>query len=337
MGAATTLETDGMDETGRQPKPGLLAEDISRALVAQLRGGAVEREAAYAELLRREAEHSNAANPCTDGTSGTNSLLDIAVACASPLCEVLCKPVSEVGAQELRRASLVLVALVAIDTRRVGGECYKPNQFNIIKAQLAPESALGVLLGKRPAALTLDDALTAGFIMGVYTVQWSEATGMSPGLQAAGTTWEAFMGEFAPAQYMLNTGTPSDDRNMVLCPLLLELLRAPEKLPEFALTGVLFALGQGLAGRPAVAAVLRQDDPISVLMGILRQATPCEWVSTAGCARRGHGVALFTMKEYIESTQAGGGDITAQLLSCGFIDLVRASALVGRKSLHSLL
>jgi hypothetical protein len=327
-----------MDETGRQSKPGLLSEDISRALVAQLRGGAVEREAAYAELLLREAEHSNAANPCTDGTSGANSLLaEIAVACALPLCEVLCKPVSEVGAQELRRATLVLVALVAIDPRRVGGECYKPNQFNICKAQLAPESALGVLLEKTPAALTLDDALTAGCIMGVFTVQWSEATGIGPGLQAAGVTWEAFVGVFAPAQYMLNTGTPSDDRNMVLCPLLLELLRAPEKLPEFALTGVLFALGQGLAGRPAVAAILRQDDPISVLMGILRQATPCEWVSTAGCARRGHGVALFTIKEYIESTQAGGGDITAQLLSCGFIDLVRASALVGRKASHSLL
>ena len=40
------------------------------------------------------------------------------------------------------------------------------------------------------------------------------------------------------------------------------------------------------------------------------------------------------MKELIESTQAGGGDITAELLSSGFIDMVRA--LVGREVSHSL-
>ena len=38
-----------------------------------------------------------------------------------------------------------------------------------------------------------------------------------------------------PAWFMLNVGTPSDDRNLALLPLLLGLLNAPDELPEFAL------------------------------------------------------------------------------------------------------
>ena len=130
---------------------------MAAELIAQLHGGAAEREAAYAELLRREAQHN------ASGSAGASSapaaatavrdeelrgmklsalrarameeeldeaavestldadepkaalvelllarrpsaeeklMADIAVACASPLCEVLCKPVSEVSVAE---------------------------------------------------------------------------------------------------------------------------------------------------------------------------------------------------------------------------------------------
>ena len=109
---------------------------MAAEIVAQLRGTAAERETAYARLLQLEAEHFNA--------NGGSSVVEIAVACASPLCEVLCKAVSEVGVAEWHRAAQVLTALSVVDPGRVGGECWKPNQCNIFKVWMAPDSVLGV-------------------------------------------------------------------------------------------------------------------------------------------------------------------------------------------------
>jgi hypothetical protein len=74
----------------------------------------------------------------------SRSFVEIAVACASPLCEVLCKAVSEVDVAEYHRASQVLAALNGVDPARVGGECWKPDQCNVWKVWTAPDSALGV-------------------------------------------------------------------------------------------------------------------------------------------------------------------------------------------------
>ena len=59
---------------------------------------------------------------------------------------------------------------------------------------------------------------------------------------------------FMPVCFMLHSSTPSDDRNLALVPLLLELLEALEELPEFSLVGVLCSLNLAVQGRPAVAA-----------------------------------------------------------------------------------
>ena len=80
-------------------------------------------------------------------------------------------------------------------------------------------------------------------------------------MQAAGIGTREFFGMWMPAHFLLNVATPSDDRNLILCPLLLELLTAPEKLPDFALSGVVFALTDGLKGRPGVAAKLLSTTP----------------------------------------------------------------------------
>ena len=68
-------------------------ESSAEELVALLRGGAAERESAIAELFRLEAEHN------AGSSGGAERLAEIAVACASPLCEVLSRPVSEVDAE----------------------------------------------------------------------------------------------------------------------------------------------------------------------------------------------------------------------------------------------
>ena len=177
-------------------------------------------------------------------------------------------------------------------------------------------------MAKEPASLSAEDALTAGLAYAPFAVQSSTSTGFDANLQAAGIGAMEWAGMFVPAAFMANVRTPSDDRNLVLCPLLLELLAAPEKLPDFALSGVLFAFQQGILGRPAVAAKLLELDATAVLMAVLRQASPTELVITAGYSRRPHGMVLFAVRDLVETAQAGGADLSAQLLTSGFIDTV---------------
>ena len=292
---------------------------MAAELVAGLRGGAAEREAAYTELFRLEAEHEAA---------GSAGLAGVAVACAVPLCEVMCKAVAQVSAAEYRRAAQVLTALSGVSPTLVGAECIKPtSKPNLFDVWAAPESALGVVLAKAPAELTLDDALTATSSQAPMIVHWSTSIGCDGPAQAAGMTADDVFAAGMPFWFMMPVAHESDDRNTVLVPLLLELLRKPESLPEFALAGILWSLGQGFVGRPAIAALAVQPehDAIGVMMSIVRQTTPRDLISTAGYARRGAPIqVLANMKELCEAAQVGGLDLTPQLLSSGYID-----ALVG--------
>ena len=108
---------------------------MAAEIVAQLRGAAAEREAADARLLQLEAGHFDGGG----GGSGSAAVTDIAAACAPPLCEVLCKAVSEVDVAEYQRAAQVLTALNGLDPARVGGECSKPDQCNFFMAWAAPD------------------------------------------------------------------------------------------------------------------------------------------------------------------------------------------------------
>jgi hypothetical protein len=370
---------------------------MAAELVAQLRAGAAEREAAYAELLQREAQHHASSGSTRQELRGLKltalraraleqlgeaavesamdadepkaalvelllaaahpgvSLADTAVACASPLCEVLCKPVAEVSAAEYRRASQVLTALSGVDPVRVGGEIWAPNQCNIWAGWMAPDSALGAIVAKEPAALTLEDAATVGLAYSPYIVQASTFRGPDGPNEAAGITGMEWAGLFMPADLLNKIRTPADDRNLVLVPLLLELLKAPEKLPEFLLreypccllclltpcywcetgltvrlpglcsAGLVFAVAHSIVGRPAVAARCLEHDAITVLLDVLRQTSPAEWIATVGYARRGHGGAFHGLGILVETAQAGGSDLSAQLLSCGCIDIAVAA------------
>ena len=77
--------------------------------------------------------------------------------------------------------------------------------------------------------------------------------------------------------------------------------------------------------RPAVTAKLLEQDVVAMLMDVLREVSPTNLIETAGQARRGHWPALMFMGLCIESAQQHGIDLTAQLLSCGYIDIVVAA------------
>ena len=95
--------------------------------------------------------------------------------------------VLQVSVVEYQRVYQVLTALSGVDPAAVGAECQmKPDQCNIFKAMLAPGSALGVLLAKEPAALTLEDAVTAGLAYAPQAVHWSTSLGIDGPIRAGG-------------------------------------------------------------------------------------------------------------------------------------------------------
>jgi hypothetical protein len=312
-------------------------------LVAKLRGGSPEeREAAYVHLLRRVEISTGLRDPAAGSGESTwagagGADLDDAVACVAPLCEICCRPVSQVDVEEWRRASQVHAALSSIDPLRVGFESFRTGQCNLFAVWQASDSALGFVVAKEPASLTTDDVITASWLYAAFSVQESTCVAQDEACRAAGggLAWvEAIM----PAMFMMTIASPSDERNLIMCPLLLDLLREPEHLPEYLLGGVLHALHHCVVGRPAVAVKLIEEGAIPVLVNMMCQVTPRQLIEAEGFGLRPNGYALVALKDLVESAQAGGIDLTAQLLSCGLIDLL-VSALgaveeVGEENVH---
>ena len=78
---------------------------MAEGIIEKLHGTAEEREQAFAQLLTLEQKHRTGYSASTVGTDEPTTA-DIAVACAAPLCKVLCKDASEVGVAQCHRIAL---------------------------------------------------------------------------------------------------------------------------------------------------------------------------------------------------------------------------------------
>ena len=300
-------------------------------LVKQL-GGAVaaEREAAYEELFRLEEAHYELAS--RPKSRRRREIARIAVACTIPLCGVLTRPVVEVGVEEYHRASQLLVALSGVDPGRVGGETIRPgipdeerqwkeDTCACCAVAESRESALGVVRAKDLQTLTREDALTVATFYGHAIVQYSTCTGLDAMTVAARMTGDEWLAKSFPGMWLMLL--PKPDFNLALAPLLMDLLKESDQLPEFTLAGVLFAITHTLMAKPAVVKLLLDEhNAVAAFAGFIRQVTPEELVSAAGFSRRPHGTLMHAMKDLIEGAQAIGRDLTAQLLDIGYIDLL---------------
>ena len=320
---ATALAAGEPEPEGSMPVVPTAEEAVPRAeaLCAQLRASSsTERSAAYVALGRLELDARAAG-----GAVSQQEAADIAVACTAPLCEILCRDAAEVGAEELRRAALALTALTDIDAARVGGEAFRPGQSNIWCAWSAETSALGAILAKDPADLVLEDALTIGCTFAAFIGGWATSRSIDAIAEVAGVTAMEFLREFNANCFLCvpctNCFRTADDaRNYALAPLMVELLKEPEKLPPFALVGCLCQLECLNAGRPKVALKCLEHGIVDAAMGVLGRATPAEQVTTTGFARGGHGEVYHMMFDLVGPAQIGGEDLTGELLACGFID-----------------
>ena len=306
---------------------------VAGHLVAQLGGAAAEREAAYAELFRLEEAHYKLAS--RPKSRNRREIAHIAVACTIPLCGVLTRPVAEVGVDEYHRASQLLVALSGVDPGRVGGETIRPGipreerpwKEDICACRAvaeSPESALGVVRAKDLQTLTREDALTVATFYGHFIVQSSTCTGLDAMTAAARMSADEWLVKSYSAMHLMVSVKP--DFNLALAPLLMDLLKEPDQLPEFTLAGVLFAITHTLMGKPAVVELLLDEhDAVAAFVGVMRHVTPAQLVSAPGFSRRPHGTTMHAMKDLIEGAQAIGRDLTAQLLNIGYIDLLLES------------
>ncbi len=259
----------------------------AESLVARLGGAPGEREAAYAELLALELEHSRAAlaSVSARGAAGSRAAgeararADVAVACVVPLCQVLCKPVADIGVAEWHRVCKVLTAIIMTDRARVGCEMLRPGQTNMIEFFSAPENALGVALAKEPSSLTVEDALTVAWAVSPWYAIMTGPGGLDVVVEAAGLTMDAFIGALMPHHFLvggLGGPTQSDDRNLALIPLYIDMLKTLEELPEFVLGAIIMAMVFCTQGRNAIAVQIVEHDGIAVITDLLRQITPSE-------------------------------------------------------------
>ena len=127
--------------------------------------------------------------------------------------------------------------------------------------------------------------------------------------------------------WMLVTGNlASEERNLAVCPLVMELLEPPGRIPACLLDCCHVMLAMMIAGRPAVAQRMLTDEVgfFDHLIDTLKaHPTPLEWMNIDNvCRSNSCGHILHVMKDLVESAQAAGVDITARLLDSGYIDLV---------------
>jgi hypothetical protein len=212
-------------------------------LAAGLSGGAADREAAYSALFVLEAEHHELA--ATPKSRRCRQIADIAVACTIPMCGVLTLPVAEVGVEEFRRASQLLVALSGVDPGRVGAEtirldvpaeerAWKEDATAFVAVMESKESALGVIRAKDRAKLTADDALTVAIIYGVWPTQLATCTGSDALTDACGLTFDEWLGTSYRGCFLNFPSTVDLDFNLALAPFLMDLMKTePGELPEF--------------------------------------------------------------------------------------------------------
>jgi hypothetical protein len=139
------------------------------------------------------------------------------------------------------------------------------------------------VLAKEPASLTPDDALVLAGAMAPLAIQWSTHEAFDACAEVAGVAIGDILPTFLPLCFMITTRTPSDDLNMALLPLFLELLEAPEELQEFVLVGVLCALHISVQGRPAVAARALELGILAALMRCMQQVCVCVRVCVCVC------------------------------------------------------
>ena len=235
------------------------------AVAAALAGdGAEQRAAAYAAIEAAVRDR---------GTS-------FVVACAQPLIvSVLCAPASKVGAEEWRRASLLLYEMVNVDDMAVSAEMMRPDDaghLHLFKVWTEPGTVFAEMLAKEPSAWDRDDALTAATNMAAHLATY--AIGGFHVCEQMGVDEMAFITEYVGSQPYIKARLTNDTRHVPLALLILDLMRTPDEYPEGVLPGAGLCLCWMAQEAPWIGTALLEAGLLDVCTGILQQYSPMERV-----------------------------------------------------------
>eukprot|EP01052_Picozoa_sp_SAG31_P035714 SAG31_NODE_4346_length_3329_cov_1.499690_4_plen_322_part_00 len=157
---------------------------------------------------------------------------EIAIALVLPLCDLLCKDVQDVDADEWQRAAQVLAAISGVAPHRVSDECVVRGQRNFLSVWNTPRNALGVAIAKSSDSFTSEDALTIACALSPRAVQWF-ARPIRPHELARGKVINPrfiHAGKYGPMS--------SVSTNLVLCQMI-RLWNRIDELPDFVLRKLL--------------------------------------------------------------------------------------------------
>jgi hypothetical protein len=184
---------------------------------------------------------------------------EVAIACIAPLIDIMADASTELPA--FKRAALALCTVRDVDRCEpgsVGAAVARPAPGSSSPHVIAVWTACGGLVDKMlqrpPEELTADDALVAICSVAPF-VMWGAA-----GIDRAGCSMDTFASIF-PANWFLAGGTrQSNERNLALAPLLMELLRGTgtSMLDERLLAIAHYSLAMLLCGRGDVALRLEE-------------------------------------------------------------------------------
>lgn len=252
---------------------------------------------------------------------------DIALACVSALCGVMCKDAAQVDPSEFQRASVLIGSLTPLDPLRVGSELMNPDQPMYTNAFTSSTSVLGAALAKSPQDLNETDVTVMicaeNLKTTIYAAGMQDCLVASRGVDADFTAFAG--GEWMPAEFFLLSGGQAlkeDDRNMKVAEMTVGMLREA-RFPPALTSAAWMTACLALAGRPAVAKRMLELQVIELAVEHLNRSGPQQWVSmTAYCQDGFTGWAFCFIKDLIMATLPVGVDITPLLVSSGFADVL---------------
>ena len=244
----------------------------------------------------------------------------LAIAAAAALSELMAADAKEVAAATFQRAGLLRARLLADeapdDLASLYGAAF--GEGRLAAECLAPSNMVTRAMQKEPAELDREDALCLACQWAYYYPSFTR--GMSAVMVAAGFTQMDWIGMVLNSPLASKQQNPTDEAQLKLCALTMELLRSPGDTHPLAISGAWIVISGLAMGRAAVGKYLVRSGLIELSVASLRATgSPGDWQSISrGNFQNALSVVSQIPKAY--ATEADRQD-KAAIISSGLFDL----------------
>eukprot|EP01043_Picozoa_sp_COSAG02_P044547 COSAG02_NODE_3989_length_5943_cov_5.761636_7_plen_564_part_00 len=303
--------------------------DSAEAIATQLGGTKAERALAYGQLdelaarYRRDgAERKRLSAWCLL----TAHAFDVGVAlkCAEPLWQLLCRDADEVDRDEYMRVGLLCAALAHVDPLRIGSEFF----LGWAPPWEAEGTVLSKILVKSGAKITSDDVLLVACQLACAPEAWQASLMWHqlgiPEQDAFKFTMlkigRAPYFRASPGDELRTTGASRNARMVELAQALLQSDEVPLG-SEFVKPGLCLLIAWSTVGRPDVSKALIERGFLEWAVKTLSTVDPCHWVACSGQADSLACGIIWCLKDATTEARVLGVDLEDVALNNGIVDL----------------